>query len=456
MVKAFLFNFYNMKKIIFSFMFCMGYFVVAQTPANPWRLTLATSAIDIYSENQLPSSGINNFDNDEYNDLFDLLNSLQVARYISPSFAVEGTLAFNKLQRSSSGSSDKAHFTFDAGLLLSLKGLKKFRNKLKRFDPALKAGFSYSDLESAYITPYAGLSLTYWMSDNFGLTVQTVNKYYSDDLIKSTPPGLSYYQYSVGVSFGFGDGDTDADGVKDSVDACIDVFGLPALNGCPDDDSDGIRNTDDACPLVAGLAAFNGCPDTDGDGIKDSDDNCPEIAGVAALNGCPDADADGITDADDLCPNAAGSKDLNGCPDADADNVADKDDQCPALAGPASNNGCPLNPLSDLSNLSVSFEVAKSAISENNMLILKQVLVILNANASASIVLSGHTDNSGAEKFNQKLSMQRADEVKNYLVENGIDESRLKAVGQGESSPRASNETLEGRGLNRRVDFNVE
>ena len=116
-------------------MFFMSYFVVAQTPANPWRLTVATSAIDIYSENQLPSSGINNFDNAEYNDLFDLLNSLQVARYISPSFAVEGTLAFNNLLAISSNSSDQdAHFTFDAGFLVSLKGLKKFRNKLKRFE----------------------------------------------------------------------------------------------------------------------------------------------------------------------------------------------------------------------------------------------------------------------------------------------------------------------------------
>jgi outer membrane protein OmpA-like peptidoglycan-associated protein len=188
----------------------------------------------------------------------------------------------------------------------------------------------------------------------------------------------------------------------------------------------------------------------------DSEDSCPEIAGVAALNGCPDADADGITDADDLCPNAAGSKALNGCPDADADNVADKDDQCPAVAGPASNNGCPLNPLSDLSNLSVSFDIAKSAISDNNAEVLSQVLAILNANASASIVLSGHTDNSGAEKFNQKLSMQRSMQVKNYLVKKGIDASRLKTVGQGELSPKASNDTLEGRRLNRRVDFNVE
>ena len=92
----------------------MGCFVVAQTPANPWRLTVATSAIDIYSENQLPSSGINNFDNAEYNDLFDLLNSLQVARYISPSFAIEGTFAFNNILESSSNTNDQdAHFTFD-------------------------------------------------------------------------------------------------------------------------------------------------------------------------------------------------------------------------------------------------------------------------------------------------------------------------------------------------------
>lgn len=443
-----------MKKIVFTLLFVCSY-AVAQTPANPWRVTVATSAIDIYSENQLPSSGINNFDNAEYNDLFDLVNSLQVARYISPSFAIEGTAAFNNLLGSSSSDED-SHFTFDAGVLVSLKGLKKFRNKLKRFDPALKAGLSYSDLDNSYITPYAGLSLTYWMSDSFGLTVQTVNKYYSDDIIKATPPGLSYYQYSVGISYGFGDGDTDADGVKDSVDECIDVPGLPALNGCPDDDNDGIRNSDDKCPLVAGLAAFNGCPDADGDGIMDSEDSCPEVAGVVALNGCPDADADGITDADDSCPNAAGSKALNGCPDADADNVADKDDKCPAVAGPASNNGCPENPLADLTNLSVSFDTAKSTISDDNSVILNKVLAILNSNSNASIVLSGHTDNSGAETFNEKLSMQRAVEVKNYLVQNGIDESRLKTVGLGEMSPKASNNTIEGTALNRRVDFSAE
>jgi OOP family OmpA-OmpF porin len=52
--------------------------------------------------------------------------------------------------------------------------------------------------------------------------------------------------------------------------------------------------------------------------------------------------------------------------------------------------------------------------------------------------------------------MQRAEEVKKYLVENGIDDSRLNLVGLGEKSPKASNDTNEGRVLNRRVDFSLD
>ena len=52
--------------------------------------------------------------------------------------------------------------------------------------------------------------------------------------------------------------------------------------------------------------------------------------------------------------------------------------------------------------------------------------------------------------------MQRAEEVKNYLLKNGIDSSRLNLVGLGEKSPKASNDTSEGRALNRRVDFSVD
>jgi hypothetical protein len=57
------------------------------------------------------------------------------------------------------------------------------------------------------------------------------------------------------------------------------------FNGCPDTDGDGIKDSADACPDVFGLAALNGCPDTDGDGVADKDDACPDVFGLAALKG---------------------------------------------------------------------------------------------------------------------------------------------------------------------------
>ena len=71
------------------------------------------------------------------------------------------------------------------------------------------------------------------------------------------------------------------------------------------------------------------------------------------------------------------------------------------------------------------------------------------------IEIQAHSDSIGDVSFNQALSEQRARSVYDYLVSHGIDESRLSSKGFGESQPIASNETLEGRSLNRRVDFVV-
>jgi outer membrane protein OmpA-like peptidoglycan-associated protein len=146
----------------------------------------------------------------------------------------------------------------------------------------------------------------------------------------------------AGIEMPFGQAkDRDGDGISDKDDACPDIPGLAALNGCPDKDGDGIADKDDACPDVAGLKQFNGCPDKDGDGVTDAEDACPDVAGLAALKGCPDKDGDGITDAEDNCPDVAGLTALKGCPDRDGDGIADKDDKCPDVAGLASLKGCP-------------------------------------------------------------------------------------------------------------------
>ncbi|MEO5651017.1 MAG: thrombospondin type 3 repeat-containing protein, partial [Ginsengibacter sp.] len=112
--------------------------------------------------------------------------------------------------------------------------------------------------------------------------------------------------------------DRDGDGIVDSLDACPDVAGLAALQGCPDRDGDGVADKDDKCPDVSGLAKYQGCPipDTDKDGINDEEDKCPNVPGVARYQGCPvpDTDGDGVNDEDDKCPNEVGVASNFGCP----------------------------------------------------------------------------------------------------------------------------------------------
>jgi len=71
------------------------------------------------------------------------------------------------------------------------------------------------------------------------------------------------------------------------------------------------------------------------------------------------------------------------------------------------------------------------------------------------IDVEGHTDSTGTHEYNQGLSEKRADSVKGYLVDNGVASSRVNAVGYGETRPKASNDTPEGRQLNRRVEIHI-
>lgn len=73
-----------------------------------------------------------------------------------------------------------------------------------------------------------------------------------------------------------------------------------------------------------------------------------------------------------------------------------------------------------------------------------------------SIVVEGHADSVGSDAYNQTLSEKRADAVRDYLVREGTASSRIRAVGFGESRPKASNETAEGRQLNRRVEIKIK
>ncbi len=71
------------------------------------------------------------------------------------------------------------------------------------------------------------------------------------------------------------------------------------------------------------------------------------------------------------------------------------------------------------------------------------------------ISVEGHTDNVGSDDYNQRLSEQRAGSVRDYLVDQGVPDGRVTAAGFGKSQPKTSNDTPEGRQLNRRVEIHI-
>ena len=255
--------------------------------------------------------------------------------------------------------------------------------------------------------------------------------------------------------------DVDMDGVPDYLDKCPDIAGLKELNGCPDRDGDGIADKDDRCPDMAGPANFKGCPDTDGDGVPDIDDNCPDTkAGYKVnSNGCPmDNDNDGIVNEMDRCPDAAGPESLKGCPDTDGDGVADIDDLCPNIKGTIENKGCPEIAKEDLVRITniaskIFFETNKDILKVASLAQLDELVGILKRYEAAKLLIEGHADSQGTDEYNLTLSQKRTEAVKNYLMGKGIMESRLTAIGYGESRPIADNNTAAGRAKNRRVEL---
>ena len=277
------------------------------------------------------------------------------------------------------------------------------------------------------------------------------------------------------LSWRFVRSDRDGDGIPDKQDACPDdpedFDGFEDADGCPDpdNDGDGIPDKQDACPDdpedFDGFEDADGCPDpdNDGDGIPDVEDRCPDEAGLADFAGCPDTDADGIPDVEDLCPDHAGPAELDGCPDSDGDGVPDYRDACPDAPGPAgedpkTSDGCPKRVYVTESKVEITekvfFDHGMSTIAKQSFPLLDDVASVFNANPQVlSVEVGGHTDPTGTEEKNLRLSQRRAEAVRAYLIDAGVEASRVTAKGYGSSQPIDTNRTEEGRSKNRRVEF---
>jgi OmpA-OmpF porin, OOP family len=179
--------------------------------------------------------------------------------------------------------------------------------------------------------------------------------------------------------------------------------------------------------------------------------------------GCADADHDGVCDSSDLCPDTPGSTKVNGkgCPtDADGDGIPDEKDKCPGTAkgtrvGP---DGCPEESKTGPNRRfeDIHFEFDHSDLTDYGKALLDSDASTINGLTQKypklKVELSGHTDWIGTDAYNQALSERRANSVKQYLVRKGVSAGRISTYAYGESKPIATNDTAEGRALNRRTE----
>jgi len=296
-------------------------------------------------------------------------------------------------------------------------------------------------------------------------------------------------------------GDADKDGIPDDRDQCAatPLGARVDANGCEfDADGDGVTDVNDRCPSTPAGARVDasGCEsDLDADGIPDSRDRCADTPAGTAVDdqGCEraqDRDRDGVPDTVDRCLDtpAGVAVDAEGCTrmtDADNDGVADNLDRCPGTSFGAAVDamGCAIDPAAgagaaggagngtaaagagaasgvqavaqgDIVVLKgVNFASGSATLLPESMQVLDSIAGDLLDNPDLAIEVSGHTDNTGSAATNRRLSKQRAEAVRAYLIGKGIAASRLTAVGYGPDRPIASNKTEDGRAANRRVEL---
>ena len=309
-------------------------------------------------------------------------------------------------------------------------------------------------------------------------------------------------------------GDRDSDGLKDSDDECPDVQGPIENKGCPygDSDGDGLPDNVDKCPQLKGIVELGGCPDRDRDGIADLQDECPDIPGTIYNGGCPEfsqlhiidnrgrtvtvvnEDKNGnfivrgiphnnnyyylLESRKDEVPNPIYITIINGEgehkieaslgksgyyevkkpvveveePEAEVveQEVQEEEPEHDEVVLKKEEKEVVDNAFNNL-----EFETGKAIIKEGSYPSLLQLVKLMDANSSYRLYLVGHTDNVGDPMSNLMLSKKRADAVRHFLVQFGIDDKRFIVSFEGENKPIETNDTEQGRQKNRRVEMTV-
>jgi OOP family OmpA-OmpF porin len=168
-----------------------------------------------------------------------------------------------------------------------------------------------------------------------------------------------------------------------------------------------------------------------------------------------------VSDQSDRCPStpAGAIVSADGCPsDADGDGVPDGLDRCPATAAGArvDNAGCPVLFAPGARSLileGVTFATGRADLTPAARAVLDRVAGSLIGNPTVIVEVAGHTDNTGRRATNLRLSQERANAVRAYLIRLGVPAEQVRARGYGPDLPVADNATAAGRAQNRRVEL---
>ena len=171
--------------------------------------------------------------------------------------------------------------------------------------------------------------------------------------------------------------------------------------------------------------------------------------------GMADKDHDGIEDGKDRCADTpiGVDVDVDGCAyDRDQDGVKDYEDECPSSMTHAKvkADGC-----ADFVSFNLYYAPRVNEITPKSMSILEKAVGFLKEHPEYKVKIIGHTDNVGDDDYNLKLSKDRAEDVLKLFNRKGISFNRLEAIGKGEAEPMESNDTDEGRALNRRIEVEL-
>ena len=284
-----------------------------------------------------------------------------------------------------------------------------------------------------------------------------------------TPPG--YPVDSDGISL-----DTDGDGVPDPLDretatpagAITDQYGIGL-----DSDQDGVfdgLDSEPETPAGAEVDIHGVALDTDGDGVPDIFDEQPDTprgAEVDSKGRYRDSDGDGVPNGLDKEPGTphGAMVDSDGIGiDSDGDGVPDGLDREPATPAGILVDKSGRALLTHEARLikeglirsdTISFDAFSATLTPESYAALDEIGTLLAKYPEIKMQIEGHSDSSGSSSENLRLSRERALAVRTYLLMHfpEIERTRLRAVGFGDKRPIASNDTAQGRRINRRVEF---